>query len=121
MNALFTELYSTVLPVILQLIAAALMAFLVWVSDAARKRWNIEIEARHREALHKALMSGIGAALSKGLVGQAAIKFSIRHARKSTPDAIAGIKQASPAVLASIAEDKLRDAISIRETGTPSA
>ena len=35
----------------------------------ARARWGIEIEARHREALHSALMTGVRHALARGAAG----------------------------------------------------
>jgi hypothetical protein len=109
MNALFIGLYSAILPTLLQLFALFLMAWLVRVSTIAKARWGIEIEARHREALHSAIMSGLQAALGRGLSGPDAIAAAITHTRASVPDALAALKPAAD-VLASIAEAKLKEA-----------
>lgn len=108
MQDLFLMLYWELLPTLLQVIGAILGILLMRAANTAKTRWGIEIEARHREALHSALMSGIRAALSRGVSGQDAIREAIRHAGNSVPDAISALKPGS-GVLASIAEAKLRE------------
>ena len=108
MQNLFLTIYWEILPALLQLIGAALGILLMRATNTAKTRWGIEIEARHREALHSALMSGIRAALSRGATGQEAIRAAILHAGSSVPDAISALKPES-GVLASIAEAKLRE------------
>lgn len=110
MDTLFNDLFSAATPVLLQAFSAILAAFLLWVANLARVRFGIEIEARHREAIHSALMSGIRAALSKGLTGQEAISAAIDHAARSTPDAILKLKP-KDGVLEGIAQAKLREAL----------
>jgi hypothetical protein len=110
MNAILTELYSAFLPTLLQIIGAVLMAILIRATEVARARWGIEIEARHREALHSALMSGIRAALSRGSSPQEAIAAAVQHAAQSVPDAIMAL-QPDSGVLSSIAEAKLREVL----------
>ena len=92
MLAILQALYAELLPVLLQLIAAALAMVLLRAAEAARRRWGIEIEARHREALHAALMTGISAALARGLKGSAAVDAATVYARQSVPDAIAALR-----------------------------
>jgi hypothetical protein len=60
-------------PHLLELIAAILTLIIGWLAAKARVRWGIEIEARHREALHSALMTGVRHALSEGVQGRPAI------------------------------------------------
>lgn len=102
--------YWDVMPVVLQLIAAVLGAVLLRAANTARDRWGIEIEARHREALHSALMSGIRAALGRGLTGKTAIDAAISYATISVPDAVVALNPARD-VLTDLASSKLREAL----------
>lgn len=89
MQDLFLMIYWEFLPTLLQVIGAILGVLLMRAANTARSRWGIEIEARHREALQSALMTGITAALSRGLRGSDAITAAIHHAAKAgAPDAI---------------------------------
>jgi hypothetical protein len=108
MNFLFEHAFTQLLPLLLQFISAILGLILIQGAAIAKQRWGIEIEARHREALHSALMSGIRAALARGDGHSAAITSAIHHATKSVPDAITALNP-SEGVLASIAEAKLRE------------
>lgn len=110
MKTLLAAVSADLLPVILQLIGVVLAALLARAANTARTRWGIEIEARHREALHSALMSGITSALSKGLTGQAAITAALSYTLRSVPDAMAALDP-SPDVLSNLAEAKLRQAL----------
>jgi len=103
------QLYELLLPLILTAVAAVLTQALTAAARVARERWGIEIEARHREALHSALMSGIRAALSRGASGTAAIYEAIDYTRNSVPDAMASLNPSS-GVLRELAEAKLREA-----------
>jgi hypothetical protein len=104
-----TTLYTAILPTLLQLIGALLGILLIRASTYASARWGIEIEARHREALHSAIMSGIRAALTKGLSGQAAIDAAIVYANDSVPDALEALGPSFETITA-LAEAKLREA-----------
>jgi hypothetical protein len=108
MNALLDQVFAQFLPLILQGISAVLGLLLIQGAGIAKDRWGIEIEARHREALHSALMSGIRAALERGDDRTAAITSAISHATQSVPDAISALNP-SAEVLQSIAEAKLRE------------
>jgi hypothetical protein len=110
MNHLFSLFAEPLLPMLLQGISAILGILLIHITSTVKTRWGIEIEARHREALHAALMSGIRAALSRNMSGQAAITAAIQHALKSVPDAVAALEPEN-SVLVNIAEAKLREAM----------
>lgn len=109
MKPVIVAMLADILPIILQLVGLALAAWLARVSTFAKARWGIEIEARHREALHSALMTGIKAAVQRGLTGHAAMDAAISYAGKSVPDAIEALGP-SGEVLVSLAESKLREA-----------
>ena len=77
--AAFMGLLGTILTVI---IGAAAKAF--------RAYTGIQIEAKHRQALHEAMMSGVEAAITHGAgEGMRTIKqLAIAHAYRSVPDAM---------------------------------
>lgn len=106
MQSLLTDIYTAVLPTLLELIGAILGIVLLRASAVAKARWGIEIEARHREALQSAVMSGIAAALAKGLKGSDAIDAAVKHVEASVPEALAALKP-SAQVLTNIAAAKL--------------
>lgn len=110
MQSLLTELYTAAVPILIAAFGTILTIVLDRATKVARERWGIEIEATHRAALHSALMSGIRAALLRGLSGADAVEAAIIHASGSVPDAIKALRP-DAAVLTRIAEAKLRDAL----------
>lgn len=110
MNSVITAFATAILPPLLEIAAIALMAWLARVSTYAKAKWGVEIEARHREALHSAIMSGIRAAVAKGLTGQQAIDAAVDHAAASVPDAISALNPASQ-VMVNIATAKLKEVL----------
>lgn len=110
MQSLLNELYTAVVPILIAAFGTVLTIVLDRATKVARERWGIEIEATHRAALHSALMSGIRAALLRGLSGADAVEAAIIHASGSVPDAIKALKP-DAGVLTRIAEAKLRDAL----------
>lgn len=110
MSAALLVFVNTVLPALLTIFSTVLSAFLIRAAAAAKARWDIEIEANDRDALHSALMTGIRAALRRGLGGSDAVSAAIAHAESSVPDALGRLKPAA-GVVANIAEGKLQDAL----------
>jgi hypothetical protein len=110
MNFLLDQIFAQLIPIILTALSAILTTVLVRGSGLIQERWGIEIEARHREALHSALMSGVRAALEQGDDPNSAITSAIAHAVRSVPDAITALEP-SPDVLSSIAKAKLREVV----------
>lgn len=110
MTTFLSELSTAVMPAFLQVIAGVLAILLARAAHTAKARWGIEIEARHREALHSALMSGVRAALSGGMSGSQAIRRAIEHATESVPDAMRNLRPDAD-VLEAIAKAKLREAL----------
>ena len=110
MNTILNDIVTEALPLLLQGLSALVMLMLMRASSYAKARWGIEIEEGHRKALHSAAMSGIRAALARGLSGKPAMDAAVAHMLASTPDAIAALRPAS-GVLTSIAEAKLREVL----------
>lgn len=106
---MFQELYGVVLPVLLQLAGIVLAAIIGQAALKLKTRWGIDIEQAHQDSLHRALMSGIRAALMRGLTGTSATEVAIAYAQRSVPDAMKALNPA-PDVLRSLAEAKLREA-----------
>jgi hypothetical protein len=100
-------LLAALAPHLLELIAALLTAIIGWLAAQAKARWGLEIEARHREALHSALMTGVKHALSEGVQGRTAItRAAVGYVRVSVPDALAALKP-GPGQLTDMAEATL--------------
>lgn len=103
-------LLGALMPHILEVAGVVVAILLAGLTRTLKDRWGIEIEARHREALHSALMSGIRAALGRGLAGQAAIDAAVSYARQSVPDALSRLDP-DAGVLADLASSKLRQVL----------
>lgn len=93
-------------PYILELLGVLLTGIIGWAAAAVRKKWGIEIEARHREAMHSALLTGAQLAMKNELTGKAAIDLVLRYIKQSVPDAIGSLKP-SPDVLTDLAKAKI--------------
>ena len=93
-------------PHILELLGVLLTGIIGWAAAAARRKWGIEIEARYREALHSALLTGAQLAMKNELTGKAAIDLVLRYIKQSVPDAIGSLKP-SPDVLTDLAKSTL--------------
>ena len=93
-------------PHILELLGVLLTGIIGWAAAAARRKWGIEIEARHREAMHSALLTGAQLALKNELTGKAAVDLILRYVVSSVPDAIKGLG-ASHEVMTDLAKAKI--------------
>lgn len=81
--------------VILPIVATIVTALIGWAAAQARARWGIEIEARQREALHSALMTGAQLALARlgpQATQSALTAAAVEYAERSVPGAMAGLK-----------------------------
>lgn len=105
MNALAVALA----PHILELIAGLLSALIGWAAMAAKRKWGLDIEARHREALHSALMTGARMALDRALSPQGAADLAVGYAEASVPGAIRALKP-SREVMVNLARAKVAEA-----------
>ncbi|MFE3838869.1 hypothetical protein [Pseudogemmobacter sonorensis] len=77
--SIFQTVFGALLPNLLDIAGVMVAILLAGLFRTLKARWGIEIEARHREALQSALMTGIAAALSRGLRREDAIEAAILH------------------------------------------
>lgn len=101
---------ASVTPMLMEILAIILMAVLTWAAAWAKTKFGVDIEAKHRESLHSALMTAARLAAAKQLSGQTALELILDYAKKSVPDALASLRP-SPVVLQELAESKLRAAL----------
>ena len=99
---------AALLPHLLEIIGILLASLIGWAANTARRKWGIDIEARHREALQSALLNGARLALERGFGGQAAVAEILKHVQISVPDAVIGL-DARAEVLGNLAQAKLRE------------
>ncbi len=112
------DLVTQLTPVLVDAASVILMAVITWSARWFQRRTALEIDARHREALHSALMSGINAALSQHegrgeAARKAIIGAALSHVRLSVPDALEHLAPTEK-VLTSIADRYLSEAASIK-------
>lgn len=93
----------------LQIIGGALTLLVAYLSRVASARWNIQIEASRRDALHSALLTGARLALERKLDGKAAIQLILGYVHSSVPDALDALKPPTH-VLEDLAQSKMQEA-----------
>lgn len=104
------NIIAALMPHLLEITAALLSALIGWAANTARIRWGVQIDADHREALHRALMTGATLALGRNVPDQVAVDIAINHAKASVPDALRKLAP-SKTTLETIARAKLAEAI----------
>lgn len=100
------SMFTAAAPHILELLGLVLTGIIGWAAAAARRKWGIDIEASHREALHWALYTAAQLAIKHELTGKAAVDLVLEYARRSVPDAIGSLKPTAD-VLTDLAKAKL--------------
>ncbi|MBD9528667.1 hypothetical protein IB235_17765 [Paracoccus sp. PAR01] len=113
----FDTIINVIAPSSVELIGAVLTAFIGWLALMLRQRFGIEIEARHREALHWALYSAAQLAIAQKLTGPAAINLIKGYVIRSVPDAMASLNPSSQ-VLSDLAKAKLEQVAAEKGTGS---
>lgn len=103
---------AAVLPHLLEIINILLAGLVAWVANVARKKWGVDIEARHREALQSALMNGARLALDRKLDAKAALQLILSYVHESVPGAIKALKP-PVRVLEDLAWAKLQEAAQV--------
>ena len=97
---------ETLAPYLPTLMDLVLIPFIVALCVRGLKMLGLDMEAKHREALHSALTSGAQLALKHELTGKAAIDLILRYVVSSVPDAIKGLG-ASHEVMTDLAKAKI--------------
>ena len=109
-------LVAAVTPLLIDLLAIVLMAALTWAAAWGKRKFGVDIEAKHRDALHSALMTGARLAAARQLTGLGALQLILDYVRKSVPDALASLAP-SQAVLTDLADAKLQEALGTKVLG----
>ncbi|WP_288951428.1 hypothetical protein [uncultured Paracoccus sp.] len=107
------QIIAMATPHLLELVSLAITAIIGWAAAAARRKWGIEIEARHREALHWALTTAAQLAVKNQLTGKQALDLMLEYVRRSVPDAIGNLRP-SAEVLTDLAQAKLEQVVAER-------
>ncbi|MDN3713464.1 hypothetical protein QWZ10_20060 [Paracoccus cavernae] len=97
---------AALLPHLQEIIGILLASLIGWAANTARRKWGIDIEAKHLSALQSALMTGARLALDRNLDGKAALAVIMGHVQLSVPDAVIGLK-ADQEVLTNLAQASL--------------
>ena len=91
---LIDSIQSAVQPVIVDLLLTLILGLIAWFMRLLPERWRMDIEARHREALHSALNTGVGMVIDIAqkhpavLAPDLAASRVIDYVQRSVPDAI---------------------------------
>ena len=115
-------LFAVFEPHIFELVGLFLTIVIGFVSRQFYAWTGIEIERRHREALHSALMSGARVAVREGPDAAAAMlqAKAVAYARASVPDAIRALVPGD-GVLDALAERYVLEALDVVGGWGPSA
>lgn len=103
-------------PIIVDLLLTLILAIIAWLMRKLPERWRLDIEARHREALHKALDTGIGLAIDTMqkhptiAAPDMAIGTVLDYVERSVPDALRRLAP-SRAHLEDMARAKLKQQV----------
>ena len=98
-------------PALFELLAVILTSVISFVALKVKQKFNVDIEQKYQEDLHKALLSGAKAAWEKlgpSATNQELIEHAVVHAERSVPDAIKALAP-SEDVLGRIAMSKVAD------------
>jgi len=107
---MFTDTLPLIAPHLLEIFGLLITLLIGWIAKRLRDWTGIQIEARHREALHSALMTGVRYAIERNLPPAAAVDTAVSYAQRiGAPDAIAALG-ASRDTLGAIARAKMQEA-----------
>lgn len=90
-------IYAIVQPYLLVLVSVMATAIVGWLAELLRRKFHLDIEASHREALQTALTNGAGLLLGKlggALAGRkldlksAVLAEAVNYVLQSVPDAV---------------------------------
>lgn len=90
-------LYNVLQPYLLAVVSVIATAIVGWLAELTRRKFNLDIDAAHREALQTALMNGAGLLIAKagGAVAgkkldlkSAALAEAVNYVLQAVPDAI---------------------------------
>lgn len=110
------SLQNIIQPLLTEYVGLLILAIIGWFMRLLPAKWRVEIEARHREALHRAIDTGIGLVIDTMqkhptvAAPDMAIGQIVDYVRNSVPDAIKRLGP-SQAQIEKMARAKLQRAI----------
>lgn len=88
------RLYSALQPYLLAVVSVAATAIVGWLAELLRRKFNLDIDAAHRDALQTALVNGAGLLIGKAGSTVAGKKFDLKSA--ALAEAVNYVLQAVP-------------------------
>ena len=104
------DILEALTPLLINLLALLLSVALAWLSLQAHRHLGVEVEARHSEALHSAIMTGVRRSLAGDLSREQIMQEALHYARASVPDAVRALVK-DDGILRALAEAKLREVL----------
>ena len=102
------EVLEVLTPLLIDLLALLLSVAIGWLSLQAHRSLGVEVEARPREALHSAIMTGVRRSLADDLSRKQIIQKALHFTRSSVPDAVRALVK-DEGILRALAEAKMRE------------
>ncbi len=87
-------IYNVLQPYLLALVSVIATAIVGWLAELLRRKFNLDIDAAHREALQTALTNGAGLLLGK--IGAAAAGRTLDFKSAALAEAVNYVLQAVP-------------------------
>ena len=112
------EILEALTPLLIDLLALLLSLAIGWLSLQAHRYLGVQVEARHREALHSAIMTGVRRSLAGNLSREQIIQEALHYARASVPDAVRALVR-DDGILRALAEAKLRELLDAPGQASP--
>lgn len=100
-------LWAALAPVVMEALGIIALLAVTWAAAQLKQRLGLEVTEKQRDALHKAMVTGITAALARNIDGQDAVDAAVEYAHQSVPGAIKALKPRA-GVLENIAVSKLQ-------------
>lgn len=93
-------------PYLNEAISVLIAALIAWVATTVKRRFGIDIQAKHRDALHTALSTGSMLAIDRKLTGAEARALVLDYLQRSVPDALRALAPGG-GVLADLVDARL--------------
>lgn len=112
----YDTLQSILQPIIVDYAVFIFMGGAAWFFRFLPSKWRLEVEARHREALHKAINTGVGLALDTIQLHPAVatadltVTQVVNYVKRSVPDALKKLGP-SEAQLVDMARSKIQERV----------
>ena len=105
-------------PLLVDLLALLLGLAIGWLSPQAHRYLGVQVEPRHREALHSAIMTGLRHSLAEDVSRERILHEALHYARTSVPDAVRALVK-DDGVLRALAEARLRELVDMPGRASP--